>query len=86
MASSAESSDGDHDVELNVIVRESISSSEADGGAVIEEKSPLLTQAEKPKINIFTLSYPRRKPGVTPRHFNLISVSNFNTNCSLNCV
>ncbi|KAK9924481.1 hypothetical protein M0R45_032847 [Rubus argutus] len=63
MASSAESSDGDHDVELNVIVRESISSSEADGGAVTEEKSPLLTQAEKPKINIFTLSYPRRKPG-----------------------
>ncbi|KAM5580554.1 hypothetical protein ABKV19_010014 [Rosa sericea] len=65
MTSSAESSDGDHDVELNVIAREPLSSaSEADGGAAVtEEMSPLLTQAEKPKINIFTLSYPRRKPG-----------------------
>ncbi|KAL6135198.1 hypothetical protein ACLB2K_067426 [Fragaria x ananassa] len=63
MESSAESSDVDRDVELHVIAREPSSASEADGGAVTEERSPLLSQAEKPKINIFTLSYPRRKPG-----------------------
>ncbi|EXC33241.1 hypothetical protein L484_011218 [Morus notabilis] len=27
-----------------------------------EEISPLLSQVERPKINIFTVSYPRRKP------------------------
>ncbi|KAL6136951.1 hypothetical protein ACLB2K_062246 [Fragaria x ananassa] len=63
MESSAESSDVDRDVELHVIASEPSSASEADGGGVNEERSPLLSQAEKPKINIFTLSYPRRKPG-----------------------
>lgn len=52
----------DHAVEL--IVRD-VSVPEADAGvAASEEITPLLTQAEKPKINIFTVSYPRRKAGV----------------------
>ncbi|XP_050382517.1 uncharacterized protein LOC126799364 isoform X2 [Argentina anserina] len=63
-SAAAESIDGgDRDVELNVIPRQSSSASDADGGGVTEERSPLLSQAEKPKINIFTLSYPRRNPG-----------------------
>ncbi|KAF3443416.1 hypothetical protein FNV43_RR13098 [Rhamnella rubrinervis] len=50
----------DHAVEL--IVRD-VSAPEADGVGISEEITPLLTQTEKPKINIFTISYPRRKAG-----------------------
>ncbi|KAI4308383.1 hypothetical protein L6164_031464 [Bauhinia variegata] len=62
---SAESSDGDHVVEL--IVRNSDASpTDAVAVAVADtatnEIDPLLTQAERPKINIFTVSYPRRRP------------------------
>ncbi|CAN6688522.1 unnamed protein product [Malus baccata var. baccata] len=42
MSSSAETSDGEHEVEL-----------------IADEIASLLTQPEKPKINIFTFSYPR---------------------------
>lgn len=52
---------GDHTVEL---IARDVSASEADAVGVLEEIAPLLTQVEKPKINIFTISYPRRKPGV----------------------
>nr|XP_048328747.1 uncharacterized protein LOC107417137 isoform X2 [Ziziphus jujuba var. spinosa] len=57
---STEMGGGDHTVEL--IVRD-VSASEADAVGVSDEIAPLLTQAEKPKINIFTVSYPRRKAG-----------------------
>ncbi|KAJ7960339.1 Nodulin MtN21/EamA-like transporter family protein [Quillaja saponaria] len=58
---SAESNDVDHVVEL--IVRDaSPSTADADADSVSDEIAPLLTQVEKPKINIFTLSYPRKKP------------------------
>ncbi|KGN47960.1 uncharacterized membrane protein YMR253C isoform X2 [Cucumis sativus] len=49
----------DHLVEL--IVREEPPSI-ADDVPISEEIAPLLTQIEKPKINIFTISYPRRTP------------------------
>lgn len=56
--------DGDHAVEL--IVRDASSSEDDAAAAVVvsEEITPLLNQGEKPKINIFTVSYPRRKPRV----------------------
>ncbi|KAI4305753.1 hypothetical protein L6164_029100 [Bauhinia variegata] len=58
---SAESNDGDHVVEL--IVRDpDTSSAAAVADSASDEIAPLLTQAEKPKINIFTVSYPRRRP------------------------
>ena len=60
---SSESGAGDGVVEL--IVREaSALVPELDGGEASEEISPLLSQVERPKINIFTASYPRRKPRV----------------------
>lgn len=59
---SLENGGDDHVLELSV--RE-VSALEIDaGGEVPEEISPLLSQAERPKINIFTVSYPRRKPRV----------------------
>ncbi|KAF8410778.1 hypothetical protein HHK36_003315 [Tetracentron sinense] len=53
---SVEMGDGgrNHDVELVV--------SDATALTVAEEITPLLTQGEKPKINIFSVSYPRRRP------------------------
>ncbi|TQD79283.1 hypothetical protein C1H46_035120 [Malus baccata] len=57
MSSSAETSDGEHEVEL--IVHDPSASGDDGGAAVADEIAPLLTQPEKPKINIFTLSYPR---------------------------
>ncbi|KAM1545180.1 hypothetical protein ACFX15_044903 [Malus domestica] len=57
MSSSAETSDGEHEVEL--IVHDPSASGDDGGEAVADEIAPLLTQPEKPKINIFTLSYPR---------------------------
>jgi hypothetical protein len=55
--------DGDHEVEL--IVRDASPSPLLDA-VVSEEIAPLLIQAQtqKPKINIFTLSYPRTKTRV----------------------
>lgn len=61
MASEMIDSEADHLVEL--IVRDEPSSM-PDGAPISEEDAPLLTQIEKPKINIFTISYPRRKPMV----------------------
>ncbi|KAB2613560.1 hypothetical protein D8674_035876 [Pyrus ussuriensis x Pyrus communis] len=57
MSSSAETSDGEHEVEL--IVHDPSASGDDGGAAVADEIAPLLMQPEKPKINIFTLSYPR---------------------------
>ncbi|XP_062106035.1 uncharacterized protein LOC133817508 [Humulus lupulus] len=56
-----ENGGGDHVVELSVRER---SASETDAGVAseLEEISPLLIQTERPKINIFTISYPRKKP------------------------
>ncbi|KAL0550967.1 hypothetical protein IC582_010036 [Cucumis melo] len=58
-------SGADHLVEL--IVREEPPSI-VDDVPISEEIAPLLTQIEKPKINIFTISYPRRKPMVNKIH------------------
>ena len=63
----------DHLVEL--IVREEPPSI-ADDVPISEEIAPLLTQIEKPKINIFTISYPRRTPMVTV-HTTCFSFNNF---------
>ncbi|PON84496.1 EamA domain containing protein [Trema orientale] len=61
MASAATENGGaDHVVQLSV--REAPSEIGAGEASESEEISPLLTQAERPKINIFTVSYPRRKP------------------------
>ncbi|CAN6554260.1 unnamed protein product [Malus baccata var. baccata] len=57
MSSSAETSDGEHKVEL--IVHDPSASGDGGDVAVADEIAPLLTQPEKPKINIFTFSYPR---------------------------
>ncbi|XP_035551680.1 uncharacterized protein LOC109006083 [Juglans regia] len=59
---SAEAGDGDHAV-VELIVRDQ-TASEADAAAAVvsEEITPLLNPVEKPKINIFSVSYPRRKP------------------------
>ncbi|CAL1393675.1 unnamed protein product [Linum trigynum] len=66
MAASSEISDGDDAVELIVCDVPASSSVGSNGDAadsVSEEITPLLKQpAEKPKINIFSISYPRRKP------------------------
>ncbi|GAV72174.1 EamA domain-containing protein [Cephalotus follicularis] len=51
-------SDGDEAVELVVCD----AAADADGLTASEEITPLLTQAEKPKVNIFTVSYSPRKP------------------------
>ncbi|XWS75787.1 hypothetical protein CRYUN_Cryun01aG0122000 [Craigia yunnanensis] len=64
MAASAATNGGDHKVELIVL---GYSKSAADGGSAAsasasEELSPLLTQSERPKINIFSVSHARRKP------------------------
>ncbi|XP_041003055.1 uncharacterized protein LOC121248607 isoform X2 [Juglans microcarpa x Juglans regia] len=59
---SAEAGDRDHAV-VELIVRDE-TASEADAAAAVvsEEITPLLNQVEKPKINIFSVSNPRRKP------------------------
>lgn len=74
MASPDESNDADHVVEL--IVRDASptppppppqppSSSSADDLDPSDDQiAPLLSHPERPKINIFTASYPRRKPRV----------------------
>ncbi|KAM1919617.1 hypothetical protein ACFX15_023534 [Malus domestica] len=65
MSSSAETSDGEHEVEL--IVHDASPSGDDGGAAVADEIAPLLTQPEKAKINIFTLSYPRKTSKDTVR-------------------
>ncbi|KAM1373384.1 hypothetical protein ACFX2I_024091 [Malus domestica] len=65
MSSSAETSDGEHEVEL--IVHDASPSGDDSGAAVADEIAPLLTQPEKAKINIFTLSYPRKTSKDTVR-------------------
>ncbi|XP_050160277.1 uncharacterized protein LOC126633750 [Malus sylvestris] len=77
MSSAAETSDGEHEVEL--IVHDPSASGDDGGEAVADEIAPLLTQPEKPKINIFTLSYPRGTSEVLTLfpHFNLIQNFNF---------
>ncbi|KAL9276626.1 hypothetical protein ACSQ67_025830 [Phaseolus vulgaris] len=65
----------DHVVEL--IVRDVSAPSSADAEADSEEKdqiAPLLSQ-ERPKINIFTASYPRTKPRVLSFHLLPLSLS-----------
>ncbi|CAN1843469.1 Solute carrier family 35 member G1 [Linum perenne] len=70
MAASAEISDGDGAVELIVCDVPASASTDSKGDAagdaddsVTEEVAPLLKQpAERPKINIFSISYSRRKP------------------------
>ncbi|CAN0914397.1 Solute carrier family 35 member G1 [Linum grandiflorum] len=67
-ASSAEITDGDSAVELVVCDVPALSSTESNGDAAgdaaeSEEIAPLLKQQpERPKINIFSVSYSRRKP------------------------
>ncbi|KAF7815289.1 nodulin MtN21/EamA-like transporter family protein [Senna tora] len=59
---SPEHNDGDHIVEL--IERDTSDSAlnaHADDDTVSEAASPLLAHSERPKINIFTVSYPRTK-------------------------
>ncbi|KAL5794158.1 hypothetical protein ACOSP7_002752 [Xanthoceras sorbifolium] len=61
-SSSAETTDAEQPVELIVC---DASSPEADVGVGItpsDEIAPLLTQSDKPKIDIFSVSYSRRKP------------------------
>lgn len=62
MAASADTNGRDHTVELIVLDN---SESAADAGSAVsasEEIRPLLTQSERPKINIFSVSHSRRKP------------------------
>ncbi|KAK2649030.1 hypothetical protein Ddye_016519 [Dipteronia dyeriana] len=61
-SSSTETTDAEQAVELIVC---DASASDADVGVGVtpsDEIAPLLSQPEKPKINIFAVSYPRRKP------------------------
>ncbi|XP_059449003.1 uncharacterized protein LOC132180268 [Corylus avellana] len=53
---------GDHAVELIVHDASALEDDVAAAVVVSDEITPLLNQGEKPKINIFTVSYPRRKP------------------------
>ncbi|XVE72441.1 hypothetical protein DITRI_Ditri11bG0039700 [Diplodiscus trichospermus] len=64
MAASAETSGGDQTVDVELIVLGN-SKSAADGGSTAsasDEITPLLTQSERPKVNIFSVSHSRRKP------------------------
>ncbi|KAI4384950.1 hypothetical protein MLD38_003033 [Melastoma candidum] len=64
MASSEENGGGDCAQSVELVVRDgSIASamSHGDGDAGSQEITPLLAPSEKPKINIFTVSYPRKK-------------------------
>ncbi|KAJ0052929.1 hypothetical protein Pint_01967 [Pistacia integerrima] len=61
MSSSTETSNGDQAVVELIVCDASRSSADAEVTAS-EEITPLLIQSEKPKINIFSVSYSRRKP------------------------
>ncbi|KAJ4842901.1 hypothetical protein Tsubulata_013860 [Turnera subulata] len=64
MAASTEISDEDHSVELVVCDGPAPQPDgiNGDGASISEEITPLLKPAEKPKINIFSVSYSRRRP------------------------
>ncbi|KAE9457932.1 hypothetical protein C3L33_10163, partial [Rhododendron williamsianum] len=65
------SGDGGEDRELaDVHVVELVAASTDESGpdSILQEQiAPLLAPLEKPKINIFAISYPRRKPKRGPR-------------------
>ncbi|PPS06609.1 hypothetical protein GOBAR_AA14027 [Gossypium barbadense] len=56
--------DGNHTVELTVLDNEESAANGGSAAASSEEITPLLTQIERPKINIFSVSRSRRKPRV----------------------
>ncbi|CAM8985370.1 unnamed protein product [Rhodiola kirilowii] len=65
----AEQIDGDGDQIVDVEMMVATSARDIDlpadvvgNGEVQDESRPLLNQSEKPKINIFSISYPRKKP------------------------
>ena len=60
----AESNDADHVVELIVRDASPPSPAEDSDDAGKDQIAPLLSHPERPKVNIFTASYPRRKPRV----------------------
>ncbi|KAJ4730099.1 Nodulin MtN21 /EamA-like transporter family protein [Melia azedarach] len=60
-SSSTETNDGDQGV-VELIVCDASAPVADGGGTPSDEITPLLTQSEKPKINIFSVSYPRRQP------------------------
>ncbi|XP_016746264.1 pseudopaline exporter CntI isoform X2 [Gossypium hirsutum] len=64
MAASADTitDDGNHTVELTVLDNEESAANGGSAAASSEEITPLLTQIERPKINIFSVSRSRRKP------------------------
>ncbi|MFQ6641409.1 hypothetical protein Gotur_015419 [Gossypium turneri] len=64
MAASADTitDDGNHTVELTVLDNEESAANGGFAAASSEEITPLLTQIERPKINIFSVSRSRRKP------------------------
>lgn len=63
-SSSTETNDGDQGV-VELIVCDASAPVADGGGTPSDEITPLLTQSEKPKINIFSVSYPRRQPRVS---------------------
>ncbi|XP_012489588.1 uncharacterized protein LOC105802461 isoform X3 [Gossypium raimondii] len=64
MAASADTitDDGNHTVELTLLDNEESAANGGSAAASSEEITPLLTQIERPKINIFSVSRSRRKP------------------------
>lgn len=74
---STESSDGDQ-ATVELIVCNSSPSAADGGGTASDEISPLLAQSEKPKTNIFSVSYTRRKP-----REHVIETDTSLTNCML---
>uniref|UniRef100_A0A5B7C0R9 EamA domain-containing protein n=1 Tax=Davidia involucrata TaxID=16924 RepID=A0A5B7C0R9_DAVIN len=55
--------DGERDRENSHVVELVASTADSDSISISEDQiTPLLTQSEKPKINIFSVSYPKRKP------------------------
>lgn len=76
-STSTESSDGDQ-ATVELIVCNSSPSAADGGGTASDEISPLLAQSEKPKTNIFSVSYTRRKP-----REHVIETDTSLTNCML---
>lgn len=76
-STSTESSDGDQ-ATVELIVCNSSPSAADGGGTASDEIAPLLAQSEKPKTNIFSVSYTRRKP-----REHVIETDTSLTNCML---
>lgn len=74
---STESSDGDQ-ATVELIMCNSSPSAADGGGTGSDEIAPLLVQSEKPKTNIFSVSYTRRKP-----REHVIETDTSLTNCML---